>query len=236
MGVALASDDRAENTHARHACHITHHVMQVKIHLIQGLLHMLNMLDHHLEQIVAMAEETPELTNVLGRTKRWRQQPITMELLQPSTIKAIGFWASRDILDVAGVDQGHLKATSLKNLKQRNPVYARRFHHDRRDPTGCQPVGETIQITGKGTKFLDRLAITVCRHTDPMLLSAHIDACGMGMNKGHVLGSGFGLLAFVGHRCLQSGDKWGRARENRASSAQGYNRRRRAASCDTVSS
>jgi hypothetical protein len=40
-----------------------------------------------------------------------------MELLQPSTIKAIRFGASRDILDVAGVDQSHLKATGLKNLK-----------------------------------------------------------------------------------------------------------------------
>jgi hypothetical protein len=78
MGVALASDDSAENTHARHPCHITNHVMQMKIHLIQGLLHVLNMLDHHLEQIVAMAEETTELTNVLGRTKRGGKQPITM--------------------------------------------------------------------------------------------------------------------------------------------------------------
>src|SRR5438093_9425014 len=136
MGVALASDDRAEKTHARHAGHITHHVMQVKIHLIQGLLHMLNMLDYHPEQMVAMAEATPELTNVLGRTKRWRKPPITLELLQPSTIKALGFWASRDIFDVAGVAQGHLKAAGLKNLQPRNPVDARRFHHDRRDPTG----------------------------------------------------------------------------------------------------
>ena len=78
MGVALASDDRAEKTHARHAGHITHHVMQVKIHLIQGLLHLLHMLDHHPEQIVAMAEETPELTKVRGRTKRGCKQPITL--------------------------------------------------------------------------------------------------------------------------------------------------------------
>jgi hypothetical protein len=194
------------------------------------------MLDHPLEQMVSMAEETTELTEGLGRTKRGCQQPRTLELLPPSTSKAIGFGASRAMLDVASVDQGHRKAASLKHLQQRNPGDARRCHHDRRDPTGCHPVSEPMHIPGKGTKFLDRLAIAVCRHPDPMLLSAPINACGMGMNKGHVLGSGFGLLAFVGPRCLQSGDKWGRARENRASSAQGYNRRRCAASCDTVSS
>src|SRR5262250_1498414 len=124
---------------------------------------------------------------MLRGTKRWCKQPIAMELLQPSTIKAVGFRAARDILGVTGVDQGHLKATRLEHLKQRNPVDARRFHHDRRDPTGRQPVGESMQITGKGTKFLDRLAITVRRYTAPMLLSAHIDACGMGMHKRHAL-------------------------------------------------
>jgi hypothetical protein len=163
------------------------------------------MLDQPLDQIVAMAQETPELAHVLGGTKRGCKQAITMELLQPSTIKAIRFGASRDILDVAGVDQSNLKAAGLKNLKEWNPVHARRFHHDRGDPTGRQPVGEPIQVTGKGTKFLDRFDITVCRHTDPMLLSSHIDAGGMGMHEGQLLGSGFGLLALVGHMYLQSG-------------------------------
>jgi hypothetical protein len=102
------------------------------------------------------------------------------------------------MFDMASIDEGALKAAGLKNLKQRNPVHARRFHHDRGDPTGCSPVGEAIHIAGKGTKFLDRLGITVCRHTDPMLLRSSINACGMGMYEGHVLGRGLGLLAFVG--------------------------------------
>ena len=69
LWVALPSDDRAQNTHARHPCYVTHHVMQVQIHVIQGLLHVLNMLDHPLEHMVAMAEEAPPLTHGLGRTK-----------------------------------------------------------------------------------------------------------------------------------------------------------------------
>jgi hypothetical protein len=69
LGGALARDERAEHTQARHACHRTHHGMPVKRHLIQGLVHVLHRLDSHLEQRVAMAEETPERTQGLGRTQ-----------------------------------------------------------------------------------------------------------------------------------------------------------------------
>ena len=135
MRVALSSDDRAENAHPRHACHITHHVVQVEMHLIQRLLHVLNMLDRHLEEILPMAEETAEPANVLRRAKRGGQQPIAMQLLQPPTIAAIRFGASRDILDVAGIDESDLKASGLEDLKQWNPVHPGGFHHDGGHPT-----------------------------------------------------------------------------------------------------
>jgi len=99
--------------------------------------------------------------------------------------------------DVAGVDEGHRKATRRKHLQQRHPVYACRFHDDRRDPTGRQPVGATRQITRKGTKCLDRLAIAVCRHTAPMLLSAYLNACGMGMNNLNVARKSQPILKYM---------------------------------------
>jgi hypothetical protein len=201
--------------------------MPVKMHLRQCLVPRLPMLDQHRDEMVAMAPETTELAHGLGGTKRGGKQAITMELVQPSTIKAIRFGASRAMLDVAGVDHSNLKAPGRTHRKAWHPVYARRFHHDRGAPTGRQPVGEPIHVTGKGTKFLDRFALTVCRHTDPMLLSSHLEAGGMGMHEGQVLGSGLGLLAFVGHMCLQSGYRWGRAKENRTPSAQGDNGKQR---------
>ena len=203
--VALSSDDRAENAQTRHACHITNNVVQVQMHLIQRLVHVLNMFDRHLEQIVAMAEETAELADVLRRTKRRRQQPIAMQPLQPSTIETIRFRTARDILDVACIDEGDRKPAGLKNLKQRNPVHPSGFHGDGSDTTGFQPVGQTMQVTGKGATFLDRLGIAICGHTDPMLLSTHIDAGGMRMDERHILGKGRGFLAFFGHTFLQSG-------------------------------
>jgi hypothetical protein len=66
-----------------------------------------------------------------------------------------------------------------------------------------------MQVTGKGAKFLHRLGIAICGDTDPMLLSTHIDTCGIRMDNGHVLGSGLVLLAFFGHTFLQSGAEWG---------------------------
>src|SRR5262249_18612875 len=119
--------------------------------------------------------------------------------------EAIRFGASRDILDVASLDQGDFEPARLKNLKQRNPVHPSGFHDNRGDATGLQPVGETMQVASKGTKFLNRLGIAICGHTDPMLLRPHIDAGGMRMDDRHMLGGGWMLLTFFRHMCLQSG-------------------------------
>jgi len=72
-----------------------------------------------------------------------------MPPLQPPTIEAIRFRAARHVLDVAGIDEGDCKAASRKNLQQRHPRHARGFHDDCRDPTGGQPIGQPMQVTGK---------------------------------------------------------------------------------------
>src|SRR5512145_426576 len=66
-----------------------------------------------------------------------------------------------------------------------------------------------MQVTGKRAKFLDRLGIAIRGHTDPVLFSPHIDAGGMGVDKGHILECGRVLLAFFSHMCLQSGEELG---------------------------
>jgi hypothetical protein len=71
-----------------------------------------------------------------------------------------------------------------------------------------------MQVAGKGATSLERLGSAVRGDTAPMLLSAHIDAGGLGMEEGHGLGSGRILLAFFRHTFLQSG-AGGRAREDR---------------------
>ena len=107
------------------------------------------------------------------------------------------------------MDESDLKAAGFEDVKQRNPVYPGGCHRDGGHPTGREPVGETMQVTGKRAKFLDRLGIAICGHTDPVFLSSHIDACGMRVDDGHIFGRGFVLLTFFGHMFLQSGEEWG---------------------------
>jgi hypothetical protein len=152
-----------------------------------------------------MAEKTTELAHILRRAKRRCQYPIAMELLPPSTIEAIGFRTARHVLGVACIDESDLEASGLEALKQWEPVYSRRFHDDRGAPTGGQPIGQTMQVTGKGTKFLNRVGIAIGGDAAPMLLSPYIDAGGMWVDEGHRLGRGRVLLAFFRQTFLQSG-------------------------------
>ena len=198
-----------ENAPPRHPRHLTHDVVPVAMHVLQRLLHGLHMFDRHLEEMVSRAEETTELAEVRRRAKRRRQYPITLARLPPSTIEALRCGAARDILDVARIDEGDRTPAGRKHLTQRHPVYPRRFHGACRDTTGVQPVGQTMQVTGKGAKVLERLGIATCGHTDPMLLSAHIDASGMRVQDGQVRGKGRVLRAFFRHTCLQSGAERG---------------------------
>jgi len=161
------------------------------------------MLARHPDEMVSMAEQTAELTHVLRRTKRRCEQAVTLQPLQPSTIKAIRFRAARDMLDVARIDQGDGESAGLETLKQWNPVHPSGFHGDCGDTTGRSPVSEAMQVTGKGAKFLDRLGIAVGGHTHPMFFSPDINAGSLRMDDGHILRRGVVLLAFFGHTFLQ---------------------------------
>ncbi len=166
-----------------------------------------------------MAEETAELAEVLRRTQRRRQEPIRMPFLEPSTIEAIRLRTPRHIVDVAGMDESHLKALGLEEVKQRHPVHPSGCHHDGGQATGREPVGETRHITGTRAQLLDRLDIAVSGHTAPLLLSTSIDASGMRVDQGHIFGRGRVLLTFFGQTCLQSDAERGRTWEERTPSA-----------------
>jgi hypothetical protein len=107
-----------------------------------------------------------------------------MQLLEPSTIEAIGFRTPRDIFDVARMNEGDLKASGLKDLKQRNPVHPSGFHHDGGNPASGSPIREPMQVAGKGAQFLDRLGVAICRDTYPVLCRPDIDARGIRMDEG----------------------------------------------------
>jgi hypothetical protein len=203
--VARSSNDRTEHAQAGHACHVTDHVVPGQMHVVQRLVPVLPMFARHLDQMVAMAEETAELAEGLRRTKRRRQPPIPRQLLEPATITAIRCRTPRDIFDMAGIDERDLKAAGLEAVQQRHPVHPGGCHHDGGNTTGCSPVGAPMHVTGTRAQCLDRLGIAIRGHTDPVFLSPHSNAGGMWVDEGHSLEWGCGLLAFFRHTFLQSG-------------------------------
>jgi hypothetical protein len=184
-------------------------MVQVERHLIQCLWHRLTRLPRHPEQMLPVTEETAEPAKVFRRTKRWRQEAIRRPLLEPPRVAAIRVRAPRPIFDVSRIDEGDRTASGLQNLEEWDPGYPGGFHHDGRNPTGREPVGEPMQVTGKRAQFLDGLGIAIGGDTDPRLFRPHIDASGMRMDDEHMLGHGLGLLAFFGHTFLQSGAERG---------------------------
>jgi hypothetical protein len=110
---------------------------------------------------------------------------------------------------MAGIDASARKAAGCEDVKQQHPVHPGGCQHDRGNPTGREPVGEPLQVTGKGAKCLARLGIALRGHTDPVLLSPYIDTCGMWMEKGHMFECTRVLLAFFSHTGLRAGEAWG---------------------------
>jgi hypothetical protein len=203
--VALASNERAETAQAGPACHSTQHVVQGPMHVVQRLVQGLHRFDRHRAQIVAMAEETAELADVLRRTKRRRPHPIHRPLLAPATSKALRFRTPRAMCAMVSMDESDLKTASCEDVKQRNPVHPSGCQHDGGHTTGGEPVGKPRQVTGKRAQCLDRLGIALRGHTEPLFLSPPINAGGMRVDEGHIREGGCVLLAFFSHTFLQSG-------------------------------
>jgi hypothetical protein len=201
---ALPRYASTDNAQARHPGQSTPDMGQVEMHLIQGLLPRLHMLPRHPDQMLPVTAEPAEPAHGFRRTERWRQEAIRLQLLEPSPVEAIRFRAPRHSFDVSRMDEGDLKAAGLQTLAEWDPGDPGGFHHDCRNPTGRSPVGEPMQVAGKGAKFLDRLRIAVCGAADPMFLRPHSDACGMWMDDRHLLRSWGVLLAFFSHMFLQS--------------------------------
>jgi hypothetical protein len=87
-----------------------------------------------------------------GRPERRRQQTIAVQPLQPLTIMDVGLGPARHMPRLPWINQEHLEAAGLQQLKQRNPVDARRFHSDGLDPALLQPIGQANQVRRAGAK------------------------------------------------------------------------------------
>ena len=101
-----------------------------------------------------------------------------MEVTQPFTVGDIAL-AAGEILDVASIDEDHLKAARVEDFEDGNPIDAGGFHRHMGDPARRQPIGEAMEITGKCRKGLHRRGVAIGRHRDKVFGCAAVDAGGV---------------------------------------------------------
>ena len=70
-----------------------------------------------------------------------------MQILKPLAIENIGF-AARNVMHMLSIDQMNFNASSLQDLKQRNPIDTGRFHGDRVHAALLNPVGQGVEALG----------------------------------------------------------------------------------------
>jgi hypothetical protein len=142
-------------------------VVKLHVHLHERLLHVLNVGGGILDQAFAMAQIGPQPHHSVARAEAAPQQAVLVELLEPLGILHIGF-AARDMLDVARIHEQDLEAAGFKDLEDRNPIHARRFHGDRRDTGLLEPIGQSMEIPAKRPEGTNRLFLSVGGYGDDM--------------------------------------------------------------------
>ena len=173
--VAFAGDEGAEDREPGLADDVADHARQEEVHLDQSLLHPLDVGTGVLDERIPMAQHGAEGEDRGGGPKAAAQQADTVELAQPLTVLDIAL-ATRDVLDVAGVDEQDLQPARLEDVVDRDPVDPGGFHRDTGDATGEEPVGQALEVGREGPEGLDRGGVPIGWDGDEMFGRATVDA------------------------------------------------------------
>lgn len=95
--------------------------------------------------------EILQLPEGLRRDERGPDHGAFGELGQPDRVQHVGLRAPGDVLHIARVDEPAVQSAGLRQVEERAPVRARRFHDDPLDALADQPVTEfQDRIGGRG--------------------------------------------------------------------------------------
>src|SRR3954466_101572 len=177
-GITLAGDEIAEDPQPGHASDVTDHDGQLQVHFDERLLHALDVNAGLFDEGVPMAEISSERDDRIAGPETAAQQSDDLQLAQPFAIRDVAL-ASRHVLDVMGIHEPHGESARIQDLEQGNPVDARRFHGDARDPTARQPVRQSDQIARNGLEGLYRLRVVIRRDGHIVLGRSAIDPRGI---------------------------------------------------------
>ena len=175
LGVALAGDEVAEDREPGLPDNVADDEGELQIHLDERLLHPADVVSGGVDEDVAVAHEGAQGENRPGRAEAAAQEPDTVQLTQPLTVLDIAL-AAGDVFDVAGVDEQDREPTRLEDVVDRDPIDAGGFHGDTGDATGDEPVGQPLEVGGKGWERLHRGRVPIGRDGHEMFGRATVDA------------------------------------------------------------
>ena len=160
--VAFAGDQGAEDREPGQANDVADDARQQEVHLDQRLLHPLDVGAGALDERVPMAQQRAEGEDRGGGPKAAAQQADTVEFAQPLTVLDVAL-AAGDVFDVPRVDEQDLEAAGFEDVVDRDPVDPGGLHGHGGDATGDQPVGEALEVGGKGPEGLDERGVPIGR-------------------------------------------------------------------------
>src|SRR5437870_4217371 len=106
-----------------------------------------------------------------------------MQILKPLAIENIGF-AARNVMNMLSIYQMNFNASSLQDLKQRNPIDTGRFHGDRVHAALLNPVGQGVEILGKRGKRSHRFVIPISGNGDKNFRRSNINTASIWSHDG----------------------------------------------------
>ena len=153
------------------------------------------------DERVPLPHVAPQDANRILRAEGAGKQPKGVQLLDPLAIQDIAL-PSRHVLQPAGLDQPHLKASLFQQLEQGDPIDPRGLHRHRRYAALPEPVRQRLQVRSKGAEGPHRLRIASFRDADEMHRGADVNARRVDVD----------LLQFGRHRGCSHGQTAGHLR------------------------
>jgi len=120
-GITLTVDQRVEHRPPGRAADVGGHRGQCDPGVFQQLLQALPLPGPFPGDRGPRAGQVPQLADRLRWHERAADQSVRAQLRQPGRVRDIGF-AARDVLDLPGVDQHHLKRGVLQQVVERLPI------------------------------------------------------------------------------------------------------------------
>src|SRR5882762_1920379 len=157
-GVTFTVDQSFDHGPRRDRGQLRGHRVDLDSAVFEDLAQALQLAGARLDELLAVAGQLPDHRDLAGRDETPAQQPTLGQLRQPRRVKGIAF-ATRDILDMSGVDQQHLQRPLglAQGMKDRSPIHPGRFHAHVRDTLGDQPSHHLDQRRVVGVELADLL-------------------------------------------------------------------------------